>query len=295
MEQIEAHGAAAADSGPALYVVATPIGNLGDVTVRALAILKSVALVAAEDTRVTAKLLDHYRIATPLIPLHAHNERSASQRVLRALAAGKSVALVSDAGTPAISDPGAHMVATARAAGHRVAPVPGPSALTAALSAAGLPDPRFLFHGFLPQRAAERRRALAALRAVPCAIVFYEAPHRIRAALADLAEMLGPGRRVVIARELTKLFETIHACALGEAAGWIAADEHRALGEFVLVVEGAGATEDDANDAHRVLEALLAELPLKQAVALAVRITGANRNELYARALELKNHKGDEK
>ena len=187
------------------------------------------------------------------------------------------------------------MVATARAAGHRVVPVPGPSALTAALSAAGLPDSRFLFHGFLPQRAAERRRALTALRAVPYAIVFYEAPHRIRAALADLAEMLGPDRRVVIARELTKLFETIHACALGEAAGWIAADDHRALGEFVLVVEGAGATEDDANDAHRVLEALLAELPLKQAVALAVRITGANRNEIYARALELKNHKGEEK
>lgn len=295
MEQFETHGAAAADSDPALYVVATPIGNLGDVTLRALAILKGVALVAAEDTRVAAKLLGHYGIATPLIALYAHNERSASQRVLRALAAGKSVALVSDAGTPAVSDPGAHVVAAARAAGHRVVPVPGASALTAALSAAGLPDSRFLFHGFLPQRAAERRRTLEALCAVPCALVFYEAPHRIRAALADLAGTLGRDRRVVIARELTKLYETIHSCTLAEAVEWIAADEHRVRGEFVLVVEGAGEKEGDSNDAHRVLEALLAELPLKQAVALAVRITGAHRNELYAMALELKKSKGDEK
>jgi 16S rRNA (cytidine1402-2'-O)-methyltransferase len=292
MEQFEAHGAAAADSDPALYVVATPIGNLGDVTLRALAVLRNVALLAAEDTRVTAKLLDHYRIATPLIALHAHNERSASQRVLRALAAGKSVALVSDAGTPGISDPGAQVVASARAAGHRVVPVPGPSALTAALSAAGLRDSRFLFHGFLPQRTAERRRTLEALRAVPCALVFYEAPHRIRAALADLAETLGPARQVVIARELTKLYETIHACTLGEAVGWVAADEHRVRGEFVLVVEGAGEKESDSTDVHRVLATLLAELPLKQAVALAVRITGAHRNELYAMALKIKV-KGD--
>jgi 16S rRNA (cytidine1402-2'-O)-methyltransferase len=292
MEQFEAHGAAAGDFDPALYVVATPIGNLRDVTLRALAVLKSVALVAAEDTRVTAKLLDHYGIATPVIALHAHNERSASQRVLRALAAGSAVALVSDAGTPGISDPGAYVVAAARAAGHRVVPVPGASAVTAALSAAGLPDSRFLFHGFLPQRAAERRRTLEALRAVPCALVFYEAPHRIRAALADLAQTLGPARQVVIARELTKLYETIHACTLGAAVEWIAADGHRTRGEFVLVVEGAGEKEGDGAEAQRVLEALLAELPLKQAVALAVRITGAHRNELYAAALKLKNSKG---
>lgn len=288
MGQFEAHGAAAPDSEPALYVVATPIGNLGDITLRALAILKSVALVAAEDTRVTAKLLNHYGIATPLIPLHAHNEKSAVQRVSRVLAEGKSVALVSDAGTPAISDPGAQAVAAVRVAGHRVVPVPGASALTAALSASGLPDSRFLFHGFLPQRAAERRRALEALRAVPCALVFYEAPHRIRAALADLAATLGPGRRVVIARELTKVFETIHACTLAEAVEWIAADGHRSRGEFVVVVEGAGKEEGDDNDARGVLEALLAELPLKQAVGLAVRITGANRSELYAMALAMK-------
>jgi 16S rRNA (cytidine1402-2'-O)-methyltransferase len=288
MGQFEAHGAAAPNSEPALYVVATPIGNLGDVTLRALAILKSVALVAAEDTRVTARLLDHYGIATPLMPLHAHNERGAVQRVLRALAEGKSVALVSDAGTPAISDPGAQAVAAARAAGHRVVPVPGASALIAALSASGLPDTRFLFHGFLPSRAAERRRALEALRELPCALVFYEAPHRIRAALGDLAATLGPDRRVVIARELTKVFETIHTCTLAEAGEWVTADGHRTRGEFVVVVEGAAATEGDSSQAHRVLEALLAELPLKQAVALAVRITGASRNQLYALALELK-------
>ena len=295
MKQFEAHGAAAGDSDPALYVVATPIGNLGDVTLRALAVLKSVALIAAEDTRVTAKLLDHYGISTRLIALHAHNERSASQRVLRALAAGKPVALVSDAGTPGISDPGAHVVAAARAGGHRVVPVPGASALAAALSAAGLPDPRFLFQGFLPQRAAVRRRTLETLRAVPCTLVFYEAPHRIRAALSDLAGTLGPTRRIVIARELTKLYETIHACMLGEAVAWIAADDNQARGEFVLVVEGAGEQERDSTDAHRVLQALLAELPLKQAVSLAVRITGAHRNELYAMALDVKNDEGDDK
>jgi 16S rRNA (cytidine1402-2'-O)-methyltransferase len=199
------------------------------------------------------------------------------------------VALVSDAGTPGISDPGAHVVAAARAAGYRVVPVPGASALTAALSAAALPDSRFLFHGFLPQRTPERRRALEALRGVPCALVFYEAPHRIRAALADLAATLGPERRVVIARELTKLFETIHVCTLGEAVEWMAEDEHRARGEFVLVVQGAGESKVDGGDSRRVLEALLAELPLKQAVALAIRITGAPRNELYAMALRMQS------
>ena len=201
---------------------------------------------------------------------------------------GRSVALVTDAGTPGISDPGSVLVREAREAGVTVVPVPGPSALTAALSAAGLPDTPFMFHGFLPQRAGERRRTLESLRAVRCVLVFYEAPHRIRATLADLAATLGAGRRVVIARELTKLFETIHACTLGEAVAWIAADEHRARGEFVLVVEGAPDAKKDDGEGRRVLEALLAELPVRQAVALAVRITGAQRNELYALALEMK-------
>jgi 16S rRNA (cytidine1402-2'-O)-methyltransferase len=197
---------------------------------------------------------------------------------------------VSDAGTPAISDPGAHLVAAARAAHHRVIPVPGASALTAALSAAGLSAPHFLFYGFLPQRAAERRRALERLRAAPYALVFYEAPHRIETAVAELAAVLGPARRVVIARELTKLFETIHVCALGELPSWIAADHHRSKGEFVLIVEAAPEerVDADAAAARHALEALVAELPLKQAVALATRITGAKKNELYAMALRLK-------
>ena len=246
-------------------------------------------MVAAEDTRVTARLLRHYQIATPLTALHAHNEKGAIPRLLRMLAQGKSVALASDAGTPAISDPGAQLVAAARAAGHRVVPVPGASALTAAVSAAGFSDPRFQFQGFLPQRTGERRRVLEALRSVSCALVFYEAPHRIDAALADLCGILGAGRRMVIARELTKLFETIHACTLGEAQQWLAADEHRTRGEFVLIVAGAaGADDDDPDAARRVLELLLAEVPLKQAVALAARITGAKKNELYALALEMK-------
>ena len=288
MEQSEAHGATAGESKPALYVVATPIGNLRDVTLRALEVLKTVALVAAEDTRVTARLLDHYQIATPLAALHAHNEKSAIPRMLRILATGRSMALVSDAGTPAISDPGAQLVAAARAAGYRVVPVPGASALTTAMSAAGFSAPQFLFYGFLPQRAAERRRALEALRTVPYPLVFYEAPHRIAAALADLGGVLGIGRRIVIARELTKLFETIHACTLGEAPLWIASDAHRSRGEFVLIVEGAADEGVKVEQAQRVLELLLEELPLKHAVALAARITGAKKNELYALALQLK-------
>ena len=288
MEQFHAHGAAEGELSPGLYVVATPIGNLRDVTLRALDVLRRVAWVAAEDTRVTAKLLAHYGIATPLAALHAHNERSVIPRVLRALEQGGSVALVSDAGTPAISDPGAQLVAAARAAGHRVVPVPGASALTTAVSAAGFPESRFLFQGFLPARAAERRRVLDTLRELSCALVFYEAPHRVEAALADLCERLGSGRRVVIARELTKLFETLHACTLGEARAWLAADEHRTRGEFVLIVEGAAEAEGAPEDARRVLELLLAELPLRQAVSLASRISGAKKNELYAMALELK-------
>lgn len=243
---------------------------------------------AAEDTRVTAKLFARHHITTPLAALHAHNERRVIPRVLRTLEAGRAVALVSDAGTPGVSDPGAQLAAAARAAGYRVVPVPGPSALTAAVSAAGFADPRFLFQGFLPQRAGERRRVLDELRVLPCALVFFEAPHRIDEALADLCERLGAQRRIVIARELTKRFEAIHACTLGEARQWIAAEAHRARGEFVLVVEGATERAEDAGRPRRVLEPLLAELPLRQAVALAARITGARKNELYALALELK-------
>ncbi len=268
--------------------MATPIGNLRDITLRALDVLKSVAVIAAEDTRVTAQLLNHYGIAAKLTALHEHNEKHVVPRLLAQLAQGKSIALVSDAGTPAISDPGAHLVAAARAAGYSVTPVPGANAAVAALSAAGLAVPHFLFYGFLPKRAADRRRELGRLVTCPSALVFFEAPHRIRDCIVDLCDMLGAERRIVIARELTKLFETIHGCSLAEAVDWLEGDGNRRKGEFVLIVEGATPHEASADDVKRVLATLLAELPLKQAVALGTKITGAKKNELYKLALELK-------
>jgi 16S rRNA (cytidine1402-2'-O)-methyltransferase len=269
--------------------VATPIGNLGDISQRALETLRSVDVVAAEDTRVTGRLLAHYGITRRLIPVHEHNERQALRQVLDLLGSGLSVALTSDAGTPTLSDPGALLVAAAREAGHAVVPVPGPSAAIAALSAAGITSRHHLFYGFLPERAAARRRALAGLAALPYALVFYEAPHRIEECVGDLRAVLGGERRIVLARELTKLFETVHACTLSEARDWLAADPVRRKGEFVLIVEGAGEPQaPDAATARRVLGALLAELPPKKAVAIAAKITGGNSKELYKLAVQLK-------
>ena len=274
---------------PSLYVVATPIGNLADITLRALEILKHVDAIAAEDTRVTSRLLGHYGIATSTIALHQHNERRAAQQILRLLAQGKSVALVSDAGTPGISDPGAIAIALIRDAGHAVVPVPGPNAALCALSVAGRTQAHFLFFGYLPAQQAARRRELAALKSLPYTVVFYEAPHRVEASINDIARTFGPERPITIARELTKLFESIHTCKLGDAAAWLAADANRIKGEFVLLVEGemASGAADDGGTRH-VLEILLRELPLNQAVKLAAEITGGKRNELYKRALELK-------
>jgi 16S rRNA (cytidine1402-2'-O)-methyltransferase len=260
---------------------------LRDITLRALDVLMAADAIGAEDTRVTRRLLEHYGIHTHPFAVHEHNEARAAERAVALLRAGKSVALVSDAGTPAISDPGARFVRHVRAAGFRIVPIPGPSALTAALSASGLVDDGFLFCGFLPAQAAGRRRQLQRLRAVGHPLVLYEAPHRVRETLADLAEALGGGRRIVIARELTKLFESVHACALSEALAWLDADPHRLKGEFVLVVEGARAPEAEGQQGERVLAVLLRELPLKHAVQLAAEITGAKRNALYARALEM--------
>jgi 16S rRNA (cytidine1402-2'-O)-methyltransferase len=273
----------------ALYVVATPIGNLRDMTLRALDVLGKVDVVAAEDTRVTRHLLEHYGVAARPLSLHEHNEEAAGSRVVELLRAGKSVALVTDAGTPAISDPGARLVRRVRQAGFAAFPVPGASALTAALSAAGMPEGPFLFYGFLPAQTGVRAREIESLRGLSAALVFYEAPHRVRETLADLAGALGAERELVIARELTKLFETIHACRLGEAVAWLDADPNRTRGEFVLIVQGATAVGDaQAEEGERVLAILLRELPVKRAVQLAVEITGAKRNALYARALELK-------
>lgn len=275
---------------PTLYVVATPIGNLKDITFRALEIFRQVDVIAAEDTRVTSRLLNHYGIAAKkLMPLHQHNEQRSVPGVIAALEAGRSVALASDAGTPAFSDPGARLVHAVREAGFPVVPIPGANAAAAALSASGFAGAHFLFFGFLPAKSAERRKEIGALAAFPWTLVFYEAPHRMIESVEDLAAELGPGRRIVIARELTKLFESIHACALADAAPWLAGHPDRIRGEFVLLVEGAPPDEDTAMiEAKGVLEILLEELPVKQAAALAARITGARKNELYALALELK-------
>jgi 16S rRNA (cytidine1402-2'-O)-methyltransferase len=276
-----------------LYVVSTPIGNLEDVTLRAIDVLKRVDTVAAEDTRVTAKLLAHYGIgAKKLVALHEHNEARAAPGIISELENGRSVALASDAGTPAFSDPGARLVEAVRSAGLRVVPVPGATAAAAALSASGFIGPQFLFYGFLPAKPAERRKALERIAAVPWMLVLYEAPHRILETVADLAAILGASRRVVIARELTKMFETIHVCELGAAQGWLAEDPNRTRGEFVLIVGGAQEDRDEtlARGTH-ALEILLEELPVKQAAGLASRITGARRNALYEIALGMKGRR----
>jgi len=274
-----------------LYVVATPIGNLEDISARALRVLREVALIAAEDTRHSARLLQHFGIATPLAACHEHNERDEGGRFIGRLLAGEDVALVSDAGTPLISDPGYHLVRQARAAGVRVVPVPGACALVAALSAAGLPSDRFIFEGFLPARQAARRARLEHLREESRTLIFYEAPHRILECLQDLEAVFGDDRPAVLGRELTKTFETLKGLPLTELRAWVEADSNQQRGECVLVVGGWQAPEgDDAvdADARRVLQLLLAELPLKRAAAIAAQITGVRKNLLYQLALQEK-------
>jgi 16S rRNA (cytidine1402-2'-O)-methyltransferase len=273
-----------------LYVVATPIGNLQDITARAIDTLGRVALVAAEDTRHSRKLLAHYGIGTPLLALHEHNEREQTQKLLARLAAGEDVALISDAGTPLISDPGFYLVRAARAAGLLVVAVPGASACIAALSIAGLPTDRFVFEGFLPSKQVARAKRLQALQDESRTLVFYESSHRIVACLADMVATLGGEREAVLARELTKTFETTRGGSLQELHDWLLADDNQQRGEFVIMVHGRSGQPDsiDAADRH-VLEVLLQELPLKQAAALAAKITGLPRNRLYDYGLELKN------
>jgi 16S rRNA (cytidine1402-2'-O)-methyltransferase len=273
-----------------LYVVATPIGNLQDVTVRALDTLKRVARIAAEDTRHSRKLLAHYGIDTPMTALHEHNEREVTGTLLEVLRSGADLALISDAGTPLISDPGFYLVRAVRQAGMNVVPVPGPSACIAALSASGLPTDRFVFEGFLPSREHARRQRLEMLRDEPRTLVFYESSHRIADCLADMAEVLGAERAAVVARELTKTFETIRAGALSELLDWLLGDARQQRGEFVIMVHGVAPAAELAMDpqAQQVLELLMQELPLKQAAALASKITGLAKNLCYQRALELK-------
>ncbi|MBK8133122.1 MAG: 16S rRNA (cytidine(1402)-2'-O)-methyltransferase [Gammaproteobacteria bacterium] len=271
-----------------LYVVATPIGNLADMVPRALDILKTVALVAAEDTRHSGRLLRHFGIATRLVSYHDRGEADQGEAVLAALADGRDVALISDAGTPLISDPGYRLVRAARAAGFAVSPVPGACAAVAALSVAGLPSDRFVFEGFLPARAGERLRRLEALAQEPRTLIFYEAPHRIQEALADIATVFGAERELVLGREISKAFETFLTGSAAEVGARVAADANQRRGELVLMVAGAPERAPAGDDLDRVLSVLLEELPLKQAVGLAARITGAAKNQLYERALALR-------
>jgi 16S rRNA (cytidine1402-2'-O)-methyltransferase len=272
-----------------LYVVATPIGNLDDISARALSILRDVALIAAEDTRHSARLMQHFGIGTPLAACHEHNERDQGGRFLARLLAGEDVALISDAGTPLISDPGYHLVRQARAAGVTVVPVPGACALIAALSAAGLPSDRFIFEGFLPAKTAGRRARLEQVKEEPRTLIFYEAPHRILECLQDMQLVFGDERPALLARELTKTFETLKGMPLAELAAWVAADSNQQRGECVVLVAGWQAPEGEeavSTDALRVLNLLLAEMPLKRAAALAAEITGVRKNLLYQVALE---------
>ncbi|RIA19956.1 16S rRNA (cytidine1402-2'-O)-methyltransferase [Ectopseudomonas oleovorans] len=274
-----------------LYVVATPIGNLDDISARALRILREVALIAAEDTRHSARLMQHFGIATPLAACHEHNEREQGGRFIARLEAGEDVALISDAGTPLISDPGFHLVRQVRAAGFAVVPVPGACALIAALSAAGLPSDRFIFEGFLPAKAVGRRSRLEQVREEPRTLIFYEAPHRILECLEDMRAVFGGERQALLARELTKTFETLKGLPLDELCAWVAADSNQQRGECVVLVAGWQAPEGDeavSAEALRVLDLLLAEMPLKRATALAAEITGVRKNVLYQVALERK-------
>ena len=278
----------------ALYVVATPLGNLDDVTSRARDTLSRADRIYAEDTRVTGALLSHLSIARRATALHAHNEAARVGAVLAALAAGERVALVSDAGTPAISDPGARLVRAVLEAGHRVVPVPGPSAVATAVSAAGLDAQRFVFVGFLPTQTKARRDLLAGLCTFPAALVFYEAPHRVRETVTLLADALGPDRTLVVARELTKMFEQIVRIPLAQGPAWLDEDANHARGEFVLIVDApieAEAATELTPDTERWLVALLDELPPPAASRVVSRVSGIARDTVYQRAMAIKSRR----
>jgi len=270
-------------------VVATPIGNLDDMSVRALKVLRDVALIAAEDTRHSLRLMQHFGIATPLAACHEHNERDEGSRFITRLLAGDDVALISDAGTPLISDPGYHLVRQARAAGIQVVPVPGACALIAALSAAGLPSDRFIFEGFLPAKSVGRKSRLELLKEEPRTLIFYEAPHRILECLQDMEAIFGAERPAVLGRELTKTFETLKGLPLGELRAFVEGDSNQQRGECVVLVSGWSEPQGEdviGAEARRVLDLLLQEMPLKRAAALAAEITGVRKNLLYQVALE---------
>lgn len=272
-----------------LYIVATPIGNLSDISERAIRILQEVDLIAVEDTRHSGKLLQHIGVSTPMLALHEHNENKKVQDIVDKLSAGSNIALISDAGTPLISDPGYQLVKAALAAGIHVTPAPGPSALIAALSVSGLPSDSFIFEGFLPNKATGRIKKLEALADESRTLIFYEAPHRIVACLQDMLEIFGAKRTAVIARELTKTFETIKNDSLENLLTWIQADINQQRGEFVVLVQGIEKDKTVVDsEAEFILTTLMQELPLKQASHLAAKITGVKKNTLYQIGLNKK-------
>lgn len=272
-----------------LYIVATPIGNLEDITYRALSVLREVDLIAAEDTRHTSRLLQHFAITTPLKPCHDHNEREQQGYLVNLLLSGQNIALVSDAGTPLISDPGFHLVKEAKLQHIKVVPIPGACAVITALSAAGLPSDRFSFEGFLPAKTVARKNTLENLKQEQRTLIFYEAPHRLLDSLRDLSAILGADRVAVLARELTKTFETIKQSTLAELVDWVASDINQQRGECVLLISPWKEPEEEVlnQESLRVLNILLNELPVKQAAALAAEITGERKNKLYQYAIAL--------
>ncbi|MEQ6969681.1 16S rRNA (cytidine(1402)-2'-O)-methyltransferase [Pectobacterium polaris] len=281
-------------SASTLYIVPTPIGNLGDITQRALAVLASVDLIAAEDTRHTGLLLQHFAINARLFALHDHNEQQKADVLLAKLQSGQSIALVSDAGTPLINDPGYHLVRRCREAGVRVVPLPGACAAIAALSASGLPSDRFCYEGFLPAKTKGRKDKLRELGEESRTLIFYESTHRLLDSLQDISEVLGAERYVVLAREITKTWESIHGAPVGELLAWVKEDENRRKGEMVLIVEGHQVDESALSaEALRTLTLLRAELPLKKAAALAAEIHGVKKNALYRYGLEQEGDSGE--
>ncbi len=285
---IDPHERRQSPDGGVLYIVATPIGNLADCSPRTADILRNVDLIAAEDTRHTGGLLAHLGIKKRLISLHAHNERVQTQRLMSELKKGRAIALVSDAGTPLLSDPGFPLVAAAGKADVRVVPIPGPSAVVTALSAAGLPCDRFVFDGFLPARSGSRLKYLKTLVGEPRTLVFYESPHRIEASIKDIGNVFGLERRAVIAREMTKTFEQFYRGSLAEIQTWLAADPHHRKGEFVLIVAGSEVSCKVEYSERSLLEVLLDYMSVKQASQAVARITGKPKKELYKQAVALK-------
>lgn len=273
-----------------LYIVPTPIGNLDDITLRALQILKQVDLIAAEDTRRTGLLLQHFAINTRMISLHDHNEQQKTDQLIPQLKQGLSIALVSDAGTPLINDPGYHLVKSCRHAGILVVPLPGPCAAITALSAAGIASDRFCYEGFLPAKRKSRQEVLQALTEESRTLIFYESPHRLLDTLADMVAIWGAERYVVLARELTKTWESIHGLPVGELLDWVKVDENRSRGEMVLVVQGYRAPQEDevaiSSEVKKTLALLQQSLPLKKVAAITAEIYGLKKNALYKYSLE---------